>query len=130
MLSSNWKFLNSSLLKNADEADIVLIVGDLSFNGEKKSHEGFLKLLYDLKNHGKKIYVVTADHDFKYKDGDTFAFGEKGRYSPERATREELVGLYSDFGFGQAIAIDEKHLSYVAQIGDGVRLLALNADFK
>ena len=26
-------------LKNADEADTVLIAGDLSFNGEKKSHE-------------------------------------------------------------------------------------------
>ena len=52
-------------LKNANEADIVLIAGDLSFNGEKKSHEGFIKLLYELKNSGKKIYVVTADHDFK-----------------------------------------------------------------
>lgn len=117
-------------LKNSHEAETVLICGDLIFNGEKQSHKELISLLGELKESGKKIFVVTADHDFKYKDGDTFAFGEKGRYSPERATREELVELYSDFGFGQAIAIDEKHLSYVAQIGDGVRLLALNADFK
>lgn len=117
-------------LKNANEADIVLIAGDLSFNGEKKSHEGFIKLLYELKNSGKKIYVVTADHDFKFKREDTFAFGEKGRYSPEHTERDELPELYKDFGFGDAIAIDKEHLSYVAQISENVRLMALNCDLK
>ncbi len=117
-------------LKKADEADIVLIAGDLIFNGEAKSHKGFLKLLYSLKESGKKIYVVTADHDFKWNEGDTFAFGENGRYSPERTQRHELSELYRDFGFGDAIAIDKEHLSYVAQLGDGVRLLAINCDFK
>ena len=117
-------------LRNADEADIVLIAGDLIFNGEKKSHEGFLKLLRSLKEHGKKIYVVTADHDFKWKEGDTFAFGENGRYSPEHTERDELTELYADYGFGEAIAIDKEHLSYVAQLSDNVRLLALNCDLK
>ena len=117
-------------LKKADEADILLIAGDLIFNGEKKSHEGFLKLLYSLKEHGKKIYVVTADHDFNWDQWGTFAFGENGRYNPEHTTRDELIGLYSDFGFGEAIAIDKEHLSYVAQLSDNVRLLALNCDLK
>ena len=119
-----------AFLEKADEADIILIAGDLIFNGEKKSHEGFLKLLHSLKDHGKKIYVVTADHDFKWDQWGTFAFGENGRYSPEHTTREELTELYSDFGFGDAIAIDKEHLSYVAQLSEGIRLLALNCDLK
>ena len=119
-----------SFLEKADEADIVLIAGDLIFNGEAKSHEGFLKLLYGLKESGKKIYVVTADHDFKWSDGETFAFSDSGRYSPERTERHELPELYRDFGFGDAIARDDEHLSYVAQLSEGVRLLALNCDFK
>lgn len=117
-------------LKNANEADTVFIAGDLSFNGEKKSHESFIKLLYDLKNSGKKIYVVTADHDFKNKREDTFAFGENGRYSPEHTERSELFDMYKDFGFGDAIAEDREHLSYVAQLSDNVRLMAINCDLK
>ena len=117
-------------LKKADEADIILIAGDLIFNGEKKSHEGFLKLLESLKNHGKKICVVTADHDFKWNEGDTFAFGKDGRYSPEHTQRQELIDMYKDYGFGDAIAIDKEHLSYVAQLSDDVRLLAINCDLK
>ncbi len=117
-------------LKNANEADIVLIAGDLTFNGEKKSHDSFIKLLYELKNSGKKIYVVTADHDFKNKREDTFAFGKNGRYSPEHTERRELFDMYKDFGFGDAIAVDKEHLSYVAQLSDNVRLMALNCDLK
>ncbi len=116
-------------LKNAHEADTVLIAGDLTFNGEKESHKEFLKLLRELKNSGKRIFVITADHDFKYNGG-CFAFGEKGRYEPEDVKRDELWDMYSEFGFGQAIAEDREHLSYVAQISDSVRLLGLNADFK
>lgn len=116
-------------LKQAKEADNVLIAGDLSFNGEIESHREFIALLDELRESGKNVYVVTADHDFKDND-DTFAFGENGRYSPEGTKREDLPELYKNFGFGSAIAEDREHLSYVAQIGEGVRLLALNCDFK
>ena len=117
-------------LKKADEADTLLIAGDLSFNGERKSHEKFLKLLYELKQSGKMIFVVTADHDFKYEEGQTFAFPESGRYSPEHTKRDELFDMYRDFGFGDAIAADKDNLSYVAELSDDVRLLCINCDLK
>ncbi len=117
-------------LKKADEADTLLIAGDLSFNGEKRSHEKFLRLLYDLKESGKKIYVVTADHDFQDEEWETFAFGENGRYSPERTLRSELFEMYRDFGFGDAIVADKENLSYVAQLSEDVRLLCINCDYK
>lgn len=115
-------------LNKTDLADTVLIAGDLSFNGEYESHLGFIELLKKLKDNGKRIFTITADHDFKRDDDKAFAFTEEGRYAPKAAGRDELFDLYYEFGFKDAIAIDKKHLSYVAQLCDGIRLLALNND--
>lgn len=115
-------------LKNTDKTDNILIAGDLSFNGEKESHLGFIKLLNTLKDNGKNVYVVTADHDFKDNNNKCYGYSENGKYEVEATTRDQLYDLYYEFGFKNAIAVDKQHLSYVAQIADGVRLLALNND--
>lgn len=115
-----FRFLNGT-----DLADTVLIAGDLSFNGEKESHLGFIELLKDLKAHGKRVFVITAGHDF---NDHPFAFDETGRLEPEGTKREELFDLYYEFGFSDAIAVDRENLSYVAQLAPGLRLLALNND--
>ena len=112
-------------LNETDLADIVLIAGDLSFNGEKESHLEFVELLRELKAHGKKICVITAGHD---KNEHPFAFDETGRLSPAGTERSELFDLYYEFGFSDAIAVDRDGLSYVSQLSPTVRLLALNND--
>ena len=121
--------INKAVLKyleTADEADILLIAGDLSFNGEKESHKDFSALLADLKEKsGKKIYVVTAGHDFN----DTpFAYDGGDRITPEGTRFDELLGFYGKFGYEDAIAFNEEHLSYVAQLSDDVRLLVICND--
>lgn len=117
------------LLAKTEKTDNILIAGDLSFNGEKESHKGFIKLLNELKSKGKNVYVVTADHDFKNEGDKCYGYTtEKGKFEVEATRRNELYDLYYEFGFKNAIAVDTQHLSYVAQIADGVRLLALNND--
>ena len=75
------KILQKSAQDTADQADIVLIAGDLSFNGEKESNEAFSKLLHEFtEKSGKKVYVVTAGHDF---NDNPFCFTDKGRGKPE-----------------------------------------------
>ncbi len=114
-------------LANDKRADIVLIAGDLSFNGEKESHKSFIELLKKLKNSGKQIYVVTAGHDFNEHP---FAFDDNGRKEPEGTKFEELYDFYKDYGYASSIAFNKEHLSYVAQIADGLRLLVLCNDTK
>ncbi len=113
-------------LAGADEADIVLIAGDLSFNGEKESNKAFSALLHDFKEKsGKRVYVVTAGHDF---NDNPFCFDENGRGKPEGTKFTELYDLYKDFGYTDAIAFNEKHLSYVAELSEDVRLLVICND--
>lgn len=63
-------------LNNTDLTGTVLIAGDLSFNGEYESHLEFIELLKELRKSGKRIFVITADHDFKNDDDEAFCFDE------------------------------------------------------
>ena len=107
------------------DTQTVLIPGDLIFNGEKESHRGFLKKLQRLQANGKKIYLITAKHDFN--DAPVGYVGDH-EVPVEGTAREELYALYYEFGFSTAISEHRRTLSYVAQLADGVRLLALNCD--
>ncbi len=113
-------------LAGAQDADTVLIAGDLSFNGEKESNAAFSRLLHDFKEKsGKKVFVVTAGHDF---NDNPFCFDENGRGKPEGTAFGELYGYYKDFGYSDALAFNEEHLSYVAQLSEDVRLLVICND--
>ena len=102
------------------ETNIILIPGDLVYRGEYQSHIGLRNRLYKLKEQGKKIYLITARHDYEF-DGD--------KMLPVKAMpRDELRDFYKDFGFDGAISEHKESMSYVAQLADGIRLLALNCD--
>ena len=108
------------------DTDIVLISGDLTFDGEKQSHDCLVKKFEKLQNAGKKVFITFATHDFhmdarKYTD-------EDGVTELPKYTREELRKLYDNFGFNQAIAEHKDSYSYCVQLNDEVRLLALNDD--
>ena len=108
-----------------NEIDILLIAGDLTNNGEMASNTEFINKLNRLKAAGKRVYVITATHDYglrELKDGDTV--GEEDG----RACRSQLRGMYNEFGFNEAIAEYSDGLSYVVQLEPGFRLLALNDD--
>ncbi len=112
-------------LKKQDISDTILIAGDLSFNGEKESHEEYSRLLSDLKAAGKRIFVITAGHDispdpFCYKGGD--------RESAEGIKFDDLYGYYGDFGYNEAVSFFRKYMSYTADLSNDVRLLALCND--
>ncbi len=114
-----------AFLAESQEADTILIAGDLSFNGEKESHLDFIELLRKVKLSGKRIFVITAGHDFN----DTpFAFDDTGRITPEGTKREELFDLYYEFGFSDAVSVHKESLSYVAEISEDIWLFALNND--
>ena len=111
---------------NDKETNIILIPGDLVYRGEYQSHIGLRNRLYKLKEQGKKIYLITARHD--YDDNDSFEFDGDKMLPVKAMPRDELRDFYKDFGFDGAISEHKESMSYVAQLADGIRLLALNCD--
>ncbi len=126
-MKESGKIIKSVFGKIAEdkETDIVIIPGDLTKNGEKESHKSFLKQLYKLKESGKKIYVITAGHDYNEQ---SFAFKNDERIEVGGTDFAELYDMYYDFGYSEALAFDKRTHSYIAEITDGVRMLAINCD--
>lgn len=109
------------------DTNIILIPGDLVYRGEYQSHVGFRDRLYKLQEKGKKIYIITARHDY-CEDGEPVEFEDDQLIPVKGMPRDELRDFYKDFGFADAISEHRESMSYVAQLGDGIRLLALNCD--
>lgn len=109
------------------DTEVILIPGDLVYRGEYQSHVGFRERLYRLKEQGKRIYLITARHDY-CEDGEPVEFEGDELIPVKGMPRAELRDFYKDFGFGDAISEHKESMSYVAQLADGVRLLALNCD--
>lgn len=108
-----------------DSVGTLIISGDLSKNGEYESHVSLTEDLRRFAASGKKVFVITARHDFN----DTPCAYKGNERIPVKGTkREELYGLYREFGFGAATHFDRESLSYIADIGDDVCLLAMNSD--
>ena len=110
-----------------DRSDIVLVSGDTTNNGEVESHRECIALLNRLKAAGKRVYVITATHDYQ-DSGETDGYQGDQKVKVPALRREELWELYRSFGPDEAIAVHRESMSYIVQLADGYRLFALNDD--
>jgi len=107
-----------------DDTDLVLIAGDLSTGGDRAHYDALLPRLQRLKAGGKRVFVVTASHDY-YR----FEREDENDNREDMVYRDQLYGLYEDFGFSAACSRYEADpLSYAAILVPGYRLLCLNTD--
>ena len=107
------------------QADVLLISGDLTKDGEKIGHERVARMLGKALQAGVKPFVIPGNHDIrnpfaKYFDGD--------KTSPaEWITAEEFTSIYRDYGYGSGVLRDDHSLSYVCEPIPGLTLLAIDA---
>ena len=96
----------------------LLIAGDLTYNGERASHEWLADRLKSLRADGVPTFVVPGNHDVR----NPHAVG--GR----TVTSDEFAAIYGDCGYVAAIERDTASLSYVAPLSPGVTLLAIDSN--
>lgn len=116
-------------IANSD-TDAVLIAGDVTNDGEMISHIEFREKLRRLREK-KKVYLITATHDWCC-DGNPRRFkGGTVTRDVETMPSDRLRDFYYDFGPKDAVSEFITHIgtcSYVVQISEKVRILALNDD--
>ncbi len=126
-VAESGAIVDAAFKELADDKDneIVIISGDVTYDGEKVSHDLLVKKLRKLKKAGKRIFLTFATHDF---DNNARGYTEIGDFKLEEYTREELRALYNDFGWNEAIAEHVPSYSYAVKMHEGWRFLLLNDD--
>ncbi len=106
----------------ASERPAALILsGDLTFNGERESHEAFAAKCAALEEKGVPVLVLPGNHDLNRPDAARFA-GDQ--ITPvESVTAADFRRIYAAFGYDEALSEDAHSLSYVYRLCPGLRIL-------
>ncbi len=104
--------------------DMLILSGDLTLDGEKKSHEELAQKLYSVEDAGIPVLVIPGNHDINNRHAAQYK-GEE-RFPAEFTTPEEFREIYRDFGYDEAISEDWTTLSYVYEADEYNRLLMLD----
>lgn len=109
-----------------DDSKIVVITGDLTKDGELRSHQIFASYLKQLKDKGKKIFVVPGNHDVE--NPASYSYQGSSVAKVPNVSVEQYKSIYADYGYKSAIATDPHgSLSYIAEPVEGVWLFCLDA---
>lgn len=117
-----------NILCEDKSTDIVVVAGDTTRDGEIDSHKEVIDMLHALQKRGKRVYVITATHDFRDGGVADGYVGDGVVKVPAVENRQDLWDMYYDFGPSEAIATHRESMSYVVQLAPGYRLFALNDD--
>lgn len=108
----------------AQKPDMLILSGDLTLDGEKKSHEELAGKLYSVQNAGIPVLVIPGNHDINNHHAAEYRGND--RFPAEFTTPREFRDIYGDFGYNEAISQDRTTLSYVYEMDEYNRLLMLD----
>lgn len=106
-------FRNAISQIKAEKPDILLIPGDLTKDGEVVSHQSVVRLIKQISDAHIKVFVVPGNHDINNPEAVTYN-GDNATPTPS-ISPSDFSKIYSDYGYGNAIARDPNSLSYVAE---------------
>jgi len=104
----------------------LVLTGDLTFNGEMASHKEIAEALKEVKKAGIQVFISPGNHDIR----NPFAYSFNGDdvFQEKTVEADEFQKIYQDFGWNQAIMQDEKSLSYLVELREGLWLLMMDAN--
>ena len=93
-----------------NESDYILIAGDITETGTDEQVAEVTAHLAEFEaSTGKKIFVVPGNHDVLNR------------------TKAEFMKAYAAFGYDEALEVDTKSASYVVDLNDEYRLIAIDS---
>lgn len=112
------------------EPDILLLSGDLSKDGEYRSHQALAKKLRQLKKDMPKlkVYVINGNHDINNSDGKEFNTPDGKAVPAKKTTPQDFRKIYDDITWQDKTVKETYGLSYVARPAKGFTLIVLDSN--
>lgn len=104
----------------------LILSGDLTFNGEKKSHEDLASKLNKLEAAGIAVLVIPGNHDVRSPYARRYE--EDKTYYADFIEAEDFKTIYKQAGFADAVSMDEHSLSYFTKLSDDLYILMLDTN--
>ena len=106
--------------------DVLILTGDLTFNGERVSHERLAEKLARVAESGIRVLVIPGNHDLNMRIAARYE-GNGYELIPS-VTADEFRAIYGAFGYDAALSQDAHSLSYTAQLSPGLRALFVDVN--
>ncbi|MDE5604737.1 MAG: metallophosphoesterase [Eubacterium sp.] len=106
--------------------DVLILSGDLAFNGEKESHKDLAKKLSAIQESGVQVLVIPGNHDINRSTSVSF-IGDEYEYV-DSVSPDEFKEIYYDFGMKQAESVDAYSLSYLYKVNSDLCILMLDTN--
>lgn len=110
----------------AEKPDLLILSGDLSFNGEYQSHVDLTEKLRRIEEAGVQVLALSGNHDVNLSF--TVRYEGEGYERVQNTTAEDFRALYRDFGYAEALSVDDISGSYVYAPCQGLRIIMLDTN--
>ncbi len=105
---------------------IVLLTGDLTYNGERASHERMASHLSRMAQHGIHPLVIPGNHDCN--NPNARRFDGDNTLPAATITRDEFAQIYHDYGYGNGSKRDPVSLSYCCEPIEGIVVIGIDSN--
>jgi 3',5'-cyclic AMP phosphodiesterase CpdA len=106
--------------------DGLILAGDITFNGERESHEEVAEIVKELCSSGIQVYAIPGNHDVNYPW--TYKYFGDVAQEIKSITGSEFQNIYSSCGIAGSLSLDQSSCGFTFMLADDVWLLALDAN--
>lgn len=118
-------FLQAVKELKVEKPDVLLVPGDLAFNGELVNHQFVETKLQEMADAGTQVLVIPGNNDINSPDA--LSFTGTGSTPVANISPADFVSIYGDFGYSDALYRDVNSLSYIFKIRDDLWVLGIDA---
>lgn len=106
--------------------DALLLLGDLTFNGERVSHMELAIKLKEIVNAGVNVYLIPGNHDINHER--CMGFCGNKIYKVDSVSPDEFREIYHHCGYNLAIHFDKTSASYAVKLSDSLYVIMLDTN--